>query len=207
MMGSYHDQYRRYCETITAMDRDIVRLLDKIDDLGLRKSTLVVYMGDNGMQWGAHGRHGIREPYQDAVRLPMIIRAPWLIPDPGAVRGQLALNIDMAPTFLDAAGLATPEEMDGESLVPILRDPDRSGRAAFLLEFWRYFPENTPSYLGVVTPHSKYIEFERGRGPWLFDLAQDPAERSNVYGTSAGHGLLPEVERRLAELQAGAGAR
>jgi N-acetylglucosamine-6-sulfatase len=207
MMGSYHDQYRRYCETITAMDRDIVRLLDKIDELGLRESTLVVYMGDNGMQWGAHGRHGIREAYQDAVRLPLIIRAPWLIPDPGAVRPQLALNIDMSPSFLDAAGLAVPDEMDGESLVPILRDPGRSGRAAFLLEFWRYFPENTPSYRGVVTQRYKYIEFERGRGPWLFDLAQDPEEQSNLYGTSAGQRLLPEVERRLAELQAGVGAR
>lgn len=84
LMGSCHNQYRRYCETLTAIDRDIETLLNKIDDLGLSDNTVVIYMGDNGMQWGTHDRHGIREPYGESVRLPMIVRAP---PDWYRIRG------------------------------------------------------------------------------------------------------------------------
>ncbi|MFN2244172.1 MAG: sulfatase/phosphatase domain-containing protein, partial [Anaerolineae bacterium] len=193
MMGSYYNQYRRYCETLTAMDRDIVRLLEFVDQEGLRDNTVVIYMGDNGMQWGTHDCHGIREPYEESIKLPFIVRAPWLIADPGERRQQMALNLDIAPTMLDFAGLSTPEDMDGESLVPFLTDPGTQGREHFLLEFWRYFPENTPSYRGLRTERYKFIEFERGRQPWLFDLQEDPREQTNLYGTAAGEQIVPAL--------------
>mgnify|MGYP001823425500 FL=1 len=205
MMGSYYDQYRGYLETLTAMDADIERLLERLDALELSDNTLVVYMGDNGMQWGTHGRHGIREPYEDCAKLPMIVRAPWLVPDPGAVRDQIALNIDVAPTFLDLAGVTPPAYVDGESWLPILRNPNAPSREAFLMEFWRYYPENTPSYRGVRTQRYKYIEFERGRDPWMFDVAEDPNEVRNIYGTPAASRVLPELSKTLAGLQADAG--
>jgi len=201
MMGSYYNQYRKYCETITAMDRDIVRLLDRMDELGLKGNTLVIYMGDNGMQWGTHDCHGIREPYEDSVKVPFIVRAPWLIPDPGTRREQLVLNIDIAPTLMDAAGLPVPKDMDGMSLIPIVQDHTAEGRKAFLLEFWRYFPENTPSYAGVRTIRYKYIEFERGRKPWLFDLKNDPREMHNLYGTPEGERVLPKLKALLKSLK------
>jgi arylsulfatase A-like enzyme len=193
MMGSYYNQYRRYCETLTAMDRDIVRIMDLIDQKGLRENTILIYMGDNGMQWGTHDCHGIREPYEDSIRLPFILRAPWLIPDPGNLRQQMALNIDIAPTLLEVAGVPIPEDMDGESLVPILSNPNAQGRESFLLEFWRYFPENTPSYKGVRTQRHKYVEFERGRKPWLFDLQLDPGELKNLMNTEEGEQILKEL--------------
>ncbi len=200
MMGSYHNQYRGYCETLTAMDRDIVALLNKIDEMGLRDNTLVVYMGDNGMQWGTHDRHGIREPYEESARLPLVVRAPWLIPDPGERRHQLSLNIDIAPTLLSIAGVPIPKEMDGRSLLPVLKNGDAAGREAFLMEFWRYYPENTPSYVGVRTDRHKYIQFEKGRDPWLFDLLDDPKEMTNLFGTPAGEAILPRMKRLLSEL-------
>jgi N-acetylglucosamine-6-sulfatase len=203
MMGSYRDQYRQYCETLTAMDRDIDRLLDRIDDMDLARNTLIIYMGDNGMQWGTHDCHGIREPYEDSIRLPFIVRAPWLIPDPGARREQIALNIDLAPTLLDVAGIPIPKEMDGMTLVPCLRDPNSVGRGAFLLEFWRYYPENTPTYVGVRSQRYKYIEFERGRRPWLFDLEDDPGELRNLYDTSEARLVLAKLKAMLRELMAG----
>ena len=197
MMGTYYNKYRKYCETLTAMDRDIVRLLDKIDELGLQDNTLVIYMGDNGMQWGTHDCHGIREPYEDSARLPFIVRAPWLVKDPGGQRPQMALNIDIGPTLLDIAGVTVPAEMDGESLAPVIKDPVARGRKAFLLEFWRYYPENTPSYVGVRTERYKYIEFERGRQPWLFDIQKDPEELTNLFMTAEGEKILPEVKALL----------
>jgi N-acetylglucosamine-6-sulfatase len=197
MMGSYYNQYRKYCETLTAMDRDIVRILEMLDQEGLRENTIVIYMGDNGMQWGTHDCHGIREPYEESIRLPFIVSAPWLIPDPGTRRGQAALNIDIAPTLLEIAGVPIPRDMDGESLVPIFMNPDVEGRDSFLLEFWRYFPENTPSYKGIRTQQYKYVEFERGRKPWLFDLQEDPGEQANLYDTTEGKKILPELKSMM----------
>lgn len=197
MMGSYHDQYRKYCETLTAMDRDIVRLLDRVDELGFRDNTMVIYMGDNGMQWGTHDCHGIREPYEESARLPLIIRAPWLVKKGGQKRERLAVNIDIAPTLLDAAGLKAPVHVDGKSLLPVLKDPGKKLRDACLFEFWRYYPENTPSYKGVRTRRYKYIEFQRGRKPWLFDLKKDPKEMNNIYNTSAGKKVVPLLKKKM----------
>lgn len=193
MRGTYEQQYRGYLETLTAMDRDIARLLDHIDALGIAENTVVAYMGDNGMQWGTHGMHGIREPYEDGIKLPFVVRAPGVVADPGSARDQLALNIDLAPTLLELAGVPLPAHVEGESLVPVLADSRAKGRDAFLLEFWRYYPENTPSYQGIRTRTHKFVRFERGRAPWLFDLSTDPGELRNLYGT-------PEGDRVLAEL-------
>jgi len=201
MMGSYHNQYRQYCETITAMDRDIVRILNRVDELGLTDNTLVIYMGDNGMQWGTHDCHGIREPYEESARLPLIVRAPWLIKDRGEKRSQITANIDIAPTLLDMAGVKMPKKMDGKSLKPVLKNPDKKLREACLLEFWRYYPENTPSYTGVRTEKYKYVEFERGRKPWLFDLKNDPKEMKNIHDTPAGQKEVKRLRATMKELQ------
>jgi N-acetylglucosamine-6-sulfatase len=201
MLGSYHNQYRKYCETLTAMDLDIIRLLDQVDQLGLAENTVIIYMGDNGIQWGTHDCHGIREPYEDSIKLPLIIRAPGLIHDAGNRREQIVLNLDIAATMLDIAGIPIPTGMDGISLVPILENPTAGSRDAFLLEFWRYFPENTPSYTGVRTDRYKYIEFERGRSPWLFDLYQDPDELRNLYNTPIGKQILPKLAEHLGNLR------
>ena len=99
----------------------------------------------------------------------------------------------MAPTLLDLAGLPIPNDKDGRSLVPILRHPDTQGCSAFLMKFWRYFPENTPNYEGVRTQRYTYVEFERGRSPWLFDLWNDPDELVNLYNLQA----LRETLRKM----------
>lgn len=203
MMGSYEDQYRKYCEVITAMDRDIRVLLDRVDELGLRDNTIIVYAGDNGMMWGERRRHGIKYPNEECIRLALIVRSPWLVRDPGQRRSQMVLNIDLAPTFLDVGGVAVPERMEGESLLPILIDRDAPGRRAWLLEYWKYFPENFPSYVGVRTDSHKYIEYEKSIGPELFDLTEDPGEFHNLAGTPAGEKALPELKGMLEALKSG----
>jgi N-acetylglucosamine-6-sulfatase len=201
MLGSYEDQYRKYCETITAMDYDILRLLDSVDRMGLRDNTLIVYAGDNGMLWGEHRCHGIREPYEESIRIPLIVRPPGPLNDPGTTRSQMVLNLDLAPTFLDIAGITTPPEMEGESMLPLLNH--RGGRKAWLLEFWKYYPENTPSYTGIRTARHKYVEYQKTRKPQLFDLKADPKEQINLYETPQGKKLLPDLIRMLNRLKQG----
>ena len=203
MMGSYENQYRRYCEVITAMDRDIQVLVDRLDELGLRDNTIVVYAGDNGMMWGEHRRHGIKYPNEESIRLALIVRCPWLVRDPGQRRSQMVLNVDFAPTFLDVGGVAVPEAMEGQSLLPLLEDRETVGREAWLLEYWKYFPENFPSYVGVRTETHKYIEYEKTLEPDLFDLATDPGETRNLWGTPAGEEILPRLKGMLEALKSG----
>jgi N-acetylglucosamine-6-sulfatase len=197
MFGSYYDQYRKYCETLTALDRDLQRLLDRLDKLGISENTVIVTLSDNGMQWGTHDCHGIREPYEDAIRLPWIVRAPQFVSQTGTRRKQIALNLDLAPTLLELAGVSIPAGLDGQSLAPVLQNPQLSGRETFQLEFWRYFPENTPSYRGVRTRQYKYVEFDRGRKPWLFDLQNDPAELNNLYEQSESQAIQKELQGLL----------
>ena len=203
MMGSYPDQYRKYCEVITAMDRDIETLLKKMDELGLAGNTIVVFTADNGMMWGEHRRHGIKYPYEECIRIPLIVRCPWLARDRGGRRSQMVLNIDFAPTLLDVAGVAVPSEMEGKSLVPTLKDEGAPGRKAWLLEYWKYYPENFPSYRGVRTDTHKYVEYAKTLQPELFDLGRDPGEENNLYGQPGGERLLPELKGLLEALEAG----
>jgi arylsulfatase A-like enzyme len=112
----------------------------------------------------------------------------------------MALNVDLAATLLEIAGSPIPDELDGRSLVPIMRDENSKGRDAFPLEFWRYFPENTPTYSGIRTNRNKYIQFERGRSPWLFDLQKDPGEQINLYETTEGRRILPELLAMIGDL-------
>ncbi len=203
MMGSYCDQYRKYCETITAMDREIERLLGAVDRMGLRDNTVVMYMSDNGHSWGEHELHGIRESYEQVIRVPLIVRAPRLVADPGSTRAAMATSIDVAPTILELAGAPLPGAMDGRSLVPHIRDARVPGRRAWLLEFWHYFPEPTPTYAGVRTERYKYVEFSRWRKPWLFDLQSDPGEERNLHGTTEGDRLEPRLKALLEKLKAG----
>jgi hypothetical protein len=95
--------------------------------------------------------------------------------------------------------------MEGQSLLPVLEDRDAPGRQAWLLEYWKYFPENFPSYVGVRTDTHKYIEYEKTFEPELFDLTADPGELHNLHGTPAGQKILPRFKGMLEALKRGKG--
>ncbi len=203
MMGSVESLYRRYCEAITGMDREIDRVLKKLDESGLSDNTIVIYAGDNGYLWGEHHLIGINWPYEESIKLPFIVRCPWLVDSPGSTRSQMILNIDLAPTLLELAGFPIPEDMEGESFIPVLTNKSAKGRAAWLYEYYKYFPENVPSMIGVRTDTHKYFEFEKGLKPQLYNLALDPKENNNIYGTPEGDAILPELLEMLETLKEG----
>ncbi len=218
------DIVRSYAETITAMDAEIGRLLDTLDDLDLTDDTMVVYTSDNGYMWGEHGLVDKRWAYETSIRIPFLVRYPPLtgdVPDSGGAAGngadgagegalprelpQAVLNIDLAPTLLELAGVAPSREMHGESWLGYLREPDRPGREAFLYEYYLDFPFPVPPIRAVRTPRYKLIDYDSRRRDQLFDLEADPAEERNLLRHESPPGLEERLRDRLDELQPGGG--
>ena len=100
-----------------AIDDSVGQVLDQLQSSRLLEDTLIVFMGDNGYMWGEHGLIDKRAMYESSIRVPMIAHCPSLLSR--RVVDQMALNLDIAPTFLDAAGLKAPDGMQGRSLLPL----------------------------------------------------------------------------------------
>lgn len=192
---------RDYCRAITSADFLIGRVLERIDAMGAREDTVVIYAGDNGYLWGEHRLVDKRWAYEDSIRIPFLVRYPKAVRHPGHPAGQMVLNVDVAPTLLDLAGLPIPDWMQGRSLAPILASREAPGREAWLYEHFPDYPYPVPRIRAARTPTRKYVEYEGGKGPELYDLAADPRERRNLIGTGDGAAVLPRMKGLLASLR------
>ena len=173
--------YKKYCETLLALDESIGRVLQYLEENNLMENTTVFYMGDNGFSLGEHGLIDKRQAYEESIRVPLLIMAKDYI-QPGTVVKQFVQNIDIAPTILDIAGVATPVFMDGTSFFPILQGESPLWKDTIFYEyFWeRPFPQ-TPTVHAIRTSQYKYIRYH---GIWdineLYDLQNDPEEMNNL---------------------------
>jgi arylsulfatase A-like enzyme len=187
-----------YFRCISAADDNLGRLLDTLDELGLTDDTVVVFASDNGYYNGEHGLGDKRSAYEESLRIPLVVRYPKRFPR-GVVRDELVLNIDLAPTFLDLAGIAVPDEMQGRSWVPLVTGKNPDWRKAFLAE---YFFETgyvgTPTLVAVRTERAKLVKYP-GAEQWteLFDLAADPYETNNLVGHPAHRELLAQMNEEF----------
>jgi arylsulfatase A-like enzyme len=176
------DIFLRYCETLTSMDESIGALMQYLKEAGLEKETLIIYMGDNGHSMGEHGLMDKRHFYEESTRVPLIANCPAIIPADTKVN-QMVLNVDIAPTILNMAGLKQPEHMVGASFAPLMQGKKITGwRDKFFYEYyWEFQYPNTPSIFGVRTERYKYIF---NQGVWdaneLYDLQNDPGETQNL---------------------------
>ncbi|UCG48773.1 MAG: sulfatase, partial [Phycisphaerales bacterium] len=180
---SFDDLYRSYCETVHALDENLGRLLDYLEEAGLSDSTLVMYAGDNGFALGEHGFYDKRDAFEESIRIPMLACAPGMIA-PGTKVPQMVQNIDIAPTLLDAAGLEPPDaaRMDGRSFLPLLTGRSIPWRDHILYEYhWEWNFPATPTLFAIRTERYKYIFYH---GLWdhngFYDLQTDPHERHNL---------------------------
>ncbi len=189
-----------YFRCISAADDNLGRLLDALDKLGLADDTVVIYSSDNGYYNGEHHLGDKRSAYDESLRIPMIVRYPRRVPK-GVARDEMVLNIDVAPTLLDLAGVPVPAEMQGLSWKPLLTGKQTTWRKAFLAE---YFQESTypgtPTLVAVRTDTAKLIKYP-GHEEWteLFDLAKDPYETENLVQDPAHHSLLAEMNKQFDE--------
>ena len=202
LIGPPDQLYRDYARVITAMDQQIGRLLDRIEEMGITSNTMVIFASDNGFFWGEHQLGGTgRWPYEESIRIPFIVKAPGLVPDPGRRADQMILNIDLAPTVLDIAGIPIPADIEGQSLMPVLQSVDAPGREAFLYEYFQDFPFRTPAYTAVRTRSHVYIEFQGRMGTEIYDLSSDPRQINNLAGTEPGRALAAELKPRLERMK------
>lgn len=178
--------YRRYLETLLAVDESILTMLEWVKKEGLEKSTLVVYMGDNGFSFGEHGLIDKRHAYEESMRVPLLAWAPGII-QPGTQVEQVVMNIDVAPTFLELAGISKPAQMQGRSFAPLLRGQTLPARDTMFYEYYWEAPfPQTPTTFAVRTDRYKYIFYN---GIWdtneLYDLQADPYEMNNLIRDSS----------------------
>jgi arylsulfatase A-like enzyme len=202
-------KYQRYLHDylgcIKAVDESVGKLLDFLDDEGLASNTLVVYASDQGFYLGEHGWFDKRWIFEESLRTPLLVRWPGTV-KPGSQNGNLVSNIDFAETFLDAAGVPVPRDMQGRSFMPILKGqipPD--WRSSFYYQYFEYpEPHHVRPHYGVVTARYKLIHFDRTAiDEWeLFDLTQDPHELRSVYGEPAYQAVITDLKRELTRLRA-----
>ena len=200
----YNRYMHDYLACIKAVDENVGRLLKYLDDEGLADNTIVVYASDQGFYLGEHGWFDKRWIFEESLRTPLVVRWPG-VTKPGSVNTDLVSNLDFAETFLEAAGQPVPAEMQGKSLVPLLKGqtPD-DWRKSFYYHYYEYpGPHSVRRHYGVVTDRYKLVHFY---GPdideWeLFDLKQDPQELRSVHGQAGYAKVQKELEQELARLR------
>ena len=200
-------KYRRYLQDylgcVAAVDESVGRILEGLDRSGLAPKTLVIYTSDQGFFLGEHGWFDKRFMYEEALRMPLVMRLPGRIPA-GSVMNNMLTNVDFAPTLLDAAGLKTPAAMQGRSFLPLAETGRVSGWPESIFYHYYEFPDvhMVKRHYGVRTERYKLIHFYHDIDAWeLYDLERDPGELKNVYAEPAYAAVRRDLERELLRLQ------
>ncbi len=199
----YQRYIKDYLRCIRAVDENVGRVLDYLDESGLAENTIVIYSSDQGFYLGEHGWYDKRWMFEESLQMPFLIRWNDVVA-PGSEPAALIQNIDYAPTFLEVAGAPIPATIHGKSLVPVLKN------TAEIPEDWReaiyyhYYGENTHAVAphdGVRTDRYKLMHFTE-TGEWnLFDLQDDPEEMRSVADETAYADVLESMKERYAALR------
>lgn len=197
------EHYRLYCESLLAVDESIGRVWNYLKEEGLEKDTVIIYMGDNGFQWGEHGLIDKRTAYEASMRVPMLAYCPDLF-TPGTVVEDVVANIDIGPTVLEAAGVKKPSHMDGESFLQLAagKKTESEWRDYLLYEYyWEWNFPQTPTTFALRGDQYKFIQYH---GIWdtdeLYDLKNDPDETTNLIHRGEHKQLVKNLRKRLHEI-------
>lgn len=186
-----------YLSTAASLDRNIGRTLDYLDKKGLTKNTIVVYMSDQGFYLGEHGWFDKRFIYEESFRTPMVMRYPGVI-KPGSVSKDFVMNLDIAPTMLDAAGIAIPKDVQGKSMLPQLKDSKTAGRKVMFYHYYENGEHSVSPHFGIRNSRYKLIRFYKRVNSWeLFDLQKDPNELNNLYGQKGYEKITAQMKKEL----------
>jgi arylsulfatase A-like enzyme len=197
----YQKYMRDYLGCVQGVDDGVGKVLDYLDEAGLAENTIVIYSADNGWYLGDLGLYDKRFMYEPGLHVPLIARGPGV--KKGSVPTQFVANIDLAPTFLDLAGLPVPDSMQGRSIAPLLRGEEPQDWRKTI--YYRYYHDpghhNTVAHLGVRTATHKLIHYWKQDAYELFDLTADPNEQRNLLH-SQSDAQNPAIAAKFAELKA-----
>jgi len=196
----YQLYMKKYLRCVKGVDDNVGRILDYLDESGLAENTIVMYTGDQGFFLGEHGLYDKRIMYEEALRMPFLVRWPGQV-EPGSTSKGMILNVDFAPTMLEAAGQQPHPEMQGCSFVPLLmgRTPADWRKSMYYRYYYSHF-ETEPHY-GVRTYTHKLIYFDRIDQWEFYDLRKDPAEMNNLYNDPSQQEIIADLKRELKRLQ------
>ena len=196
-------KYQRYMQDYLAcvqgVDDNVGKVLDELDALGIADETIVIYSSDNGWYLGDLGMYDKRFMYEPGLRVPLLARGPGITP--AITPDAFVANIDLAPTFLDLAGLPIPDSMQGRSFKPLLAGEQPADWRTSV--YYRYYHDpghhNTRAHYGVRTATHKLIHYWKKDAWELFDLRSDPTEQHNLLSDRAAD---PEVAATFTALKA-----
>jgi arylsulfatase A-like enzyme len=199
----YQRYAKDYLRCIASVDDSVGRVLAYLDESGLADNTIVIYSSDQGWYLGEHGWYDKRWMYEESLRMPFIARWPGVI-EPGTTNRDLAQNLDFAPTFLELADIEIPGDMQGASLVPLLKGqtPDDWRTSIYYHYYERPGSHNVARHYGVRTDRYKLICFYRLDEWELYDLEKDPDEMTSVYSDPAYAAVVDELKVELDRLRA-----
>jgi arylsulfatase A-like enzyme len=195
----YQTMIQSYLRCVAAVDQNVGRLLQWLEDNHLENDTIVVYSSDQSYYVGEHGMADKRWMYEESLRMPLIIRWPGNI-KPGTQVDELVQNIDYAPTLLSAAGIPTPADMQGQSLLPLLAEGQNiNWRQQIYYHYYTNGEHNVPRHDGVRTSRYKLINYYTDGTYELFDLKNDPNELNNLYENPEYRAIAEQMKKGLAE--------
>jgi arylsulfatase A-like enzyme/lysophospholipase L1-like esterase len=191
----YQRYIKNYLRCIRGVDENIGRLLEYLDKSGLAKNTIVIYASDQGFYLGEHGWYDKRWMFEESLSMPFIIRWPGVV-KPGVRTKTMIQNIDYAPTFLEVAGAPIPNDIQGKSLLPILKNEGEAPtdwRSAIYYEYSGEYTHSVAAHDGVRNDRYKLMHFPDTKKWMLFDLEKDPQEMKNIMAEKEYETVLKDM--------------
>ncbi|MEO2014150.1 MAG: sulfatase [Fuerstiella sp.] len=198
----YHRYIRNYLRCIKGVDESVGRLTSFLKENGLEDNTIVIYSSDQGFYLGDHGWFDKRWMYEESLKMPLIVKWPG-VTKPGTVNTKLVQNLDYAETFLDVAGAPIPADMQGRSLVPILKGQSPSDwRKSIYYHYYEYPSVHmVAAHNGIRTERYKLIRFYQFDEWEFYDLEKDPDELQNEYSNPDYADVIRTLTKDLEQLR------
>lgn len=190
---------KNYLRCVKGVDESVGTIMETLKDIGVDKNTIVIYSSDQGFFIGDHGWFDKRWMYEESLKMPLIVKWPS-VTKAGSKSKLMVQNLDYAETFLDIAGAAIPDDMQGHSLVPLLKGENPTDWRKSIYYHYYAYPgaHDVPRHYGVRTETHKLMKFYQFGEEWEFyDLENDPDELSNEYNNPAYAEKIAEVRQEL----------
>ncbi len=205
---SYQRYVKDYLRCIQSVDDNVGRVLKYLDESGLSKNTIVIYSSDQGFYLGEHGWYDKRWIFEESLKTPLIVRWPG-VTKAGSRNENVVSNLDMAETFLEMAGVEIPKDMQGKSLVPLMKGEKPEWRKTFYYHYYETGMHGVPAHFGVVTEQHKLVRYyettkDRKRIPinqWeLIDYKKNPEETKDFFNDPSYSKTREALQKELRRL-------